>query len=651
MNKVIGIAAHVDAGKTTLSEALMYHSSTIRTKGRVDHQNSHLDTHPLEKERGITIFTDQAILNYQGDQYFLLDTPGHVDFSPEMERTLKVLDYLIIVVSAVEGIESHTEKVWELAAKENLPVFFFINKCDRKGASASRTLAELKEEFSQNIFIFQDLKNEVITADLIEFAAERNEKLFELYLAEKIDSEIFLAEIKKMIKKREIFTAASGSALNDQGVKEFLRELSVLTASFYQDQDKNDFKALLYKISHDQNQNRISHLKILSGSLKVRAELEYQKQGETLKEKITELRLYNGQEYQTVDQVKAGQIAGVLGLSEAPAGTTFGGLESLASYQQQTALKSKVIYGEEINTRKLLQAFKILEAEDPSLNVNWDSKAKEIQINVMGTIQLEILQSLLRERFNYKVDFAQPDIIYKETIRGQVRGYGHFEPLKHYAEVHLKIEAAPRNSGIVFCNQASTDDLSRGLQNLVGQHLLEKEHRGILTGSPLTDLKITLLTGRAHNKHTSGGDFKEATLRALRQGLEKADNQLLEPFYSFKIKVELDHLGRVISDIEKAKGSFESPEIKEDKAIIRGQAPVATFMDYPVELRTFTGGRGIINLKFSGYDSCHNSEQIIKSSSYDKDKDPEYSSASVFCAKGKGYTVAWEQAESEMHLL
>jgi small GTP-binding protein len=650
INKIIGVAAHVDAGKTTFSETLMYHSQTIRNRGRVDHQSSHLDTHPLEKKRGITIFTDQAVLNYQGDQYFLLDTPGHIDFSPEMERTLKVLDYLIIIVSAVEGIEGHTETVWELAEQENLPVFFFINKCDRRGADAGKVTAELKNNFNQNIFLSAQQQNENLSMELIEFAAERNEKLLNLYLKEVIKEEIFLEEIKKMIKDREIFTAGAGSALNDQGVKEFFDQLALFTESFYQIDDGRNLKALLYKVSHDQNQNRISHLKVAAGSLKVRDELEYQLGDQSIKEKITELRLYNGREYKNVERVEAGEIAGVLGLSEARSGTVFGELDNLKNKKYQTALKSKVIYAGEINTRKLLEAFKILDAEDPSLNVGWNSKVEEIQVNVMGTVQLEILKSLLKERFDFEVDFAQPDIIYKETIKGQVFGCGHFEPLKHYAEVHLKIEAAPRDSGINFENQASTDDLSRGLQNLVKQHILEREHRGLLTGSPLTDLKITLLTGKAHNKHTSGGDFKEATYRALRQGLEKAENLLLEPVYNFKIKVDLDYLGKVISDIEKAAGSFENPKINEEQAVIRGQAPAATFMDYPVKLRAFTGGKGIINLKFGGYEICHNSQEVIKSSDYNKNKDPEYSSSSIFCSKGKGYSVSWDRAETKMHI-
>ncbi len=650
INKIIGVAAHVDAGKTTFSETLMYHSQTIRNKGRVDHQSSHLDTHPLEKKRGITIFTDQAILNYQGDQYFLLDTPGHIDFSPEMERTLKVLDYLIIIVSAVEGIEGHTETVWELAEQENLPVFFFVNKCDRKGADASRVIAELNNNFSSNIFLLSQHLEENLNSELIEFAAERNEKLLDLYLKEEIKTEIFLEEIKKMIREREIFIAGSGSALNDQGVKEFFDQVALFTKSFYQGKQDQNLNSFLYKVSHDQDQNRVSHLKILAGSLKVRDELEYQKNDKIIKEKITELRIYNGREYKNVEQVKAGEIAGILGLSEARSGTGFGELDDLKSRKYQTALKSKVIHAEGINTRKLLEAFKILDAEDPSLNVSWNSKVEAIKINVMGKIQLEILKSLLKERFDFEVDFAQPDIIYKESIKGQVFGYGHFEPLKHYAEVHLKIEEGARNSGINFENQASTDDLSQGLQNLVKQHILV-EHRGLLTGSPLTDLKITLLTGKAHNKHTSGGDFKEATYRALRQGLEKAENLLLEPVYDFKVKVDLDYLGKVISDIEKAAGSFESPEINGEQAIIKGQAPASTFMDYPVELRSFTADKGIISLKFGGYKLCHNSQEVIKNSNYNKNKDPEYSSSSIFCAKGKGYTVPWDRAENEMHLL
>ncbi|RAK06675.1 elongation factor G-like protein [Halanaerobium saccharolyticum] len=405
-----------------------------------------------------------------------------------------------------------------------------------------------------------------------------------------------------MIIKRKIFIAGSGSALNDQGVKEFFDQLALLTDRVCSAQNGQKLQALLYKISHDQDNNRVSHIKVVNGSLKVREELEYEIDQKYITEKITELRIYNGQDYHNVNQVKAGEIAGVLGLSKVGAGTAFGELDSLKSDQHQTALKSKVIYDKEVNTRSLLKSFKILDAEDPSLEVGWNSKTEEIQINVIGTIQLEILKSLIKERFNFE-------------------------------------------------NRASTDDLNRGLQNLVKQHILEREHRGILTGSPLTDLKIILLTGKSHNKHTSGGDFKEATYRALRQGLEKSKNILLEPFYEFKIKINLDYLGRVISDIEKAKGSFEPPDVSGEQAVIRGQAPAATFMDYPLELRAFTGGKGIINFKFGGYDLCHNSEQIIKESNYNKNKDGEYSSSSIFCSRGKGYTVPWDQAESKMHCL
>lgn len=586
INKVIGIAAHVDAGKTTLSEALMYHSSTIKTKGRVDHQNSHLDIHPLEKKRGITIFTDQAILNYKGDKYFLLDTPGHVDFSPEMERTLKVLDYLIIVVSAVEGIEGHTETVWELAKELSLPVFFFINKCDRQGADAEGVITELKENFSENIYLYNKDLESKLEEGFVEFLAERNEKLLNSYVNNNIDQKVFKRKMKEMLKNRNLFFAASGSALNDEGVIEFFNNLHRLTQSNYDKQKRAS--ARLFKITHDDQGNKISHLKIRAGIIKIRDELDYNNSDKKIEEKISEIRYYNGSDYKTAVEAEAGEIIGVRGLSAAEIGTGFGELENLANYNFKSVLKSRVIYDDDINVRELIKVFQILNDEDPSLNVSWDSSRKELQVNVMGTVQLEILKTLVAERFGFEIDFASPSIIYKESIDDQVCGYGHFEPLKHYAEVHLKIESAPRNSGIIFKNNASTDDLSVGVQNLVKQHLLEKEHPGLLTGSSLTDLKITLLRGRAHNKHTSGGDFKEATLRALRQGLEKTDNILLEPIYRFKIIVNTDHLGR---------------------------------------------------------------EEIIEEKNYDKNKDPEYSSNSIFCEKGKGYTVSWKEAENEMHLL
>ena len=646
MEKTIGVIAHVDAGKTTFSEGLLYHTNTIREIGRVDHQDSYLDIHQIEKERGITIFSEQAVMNYKGDTYYLIDTPGHVDFSPEMERTIQVMDYAIIIVSALEGVQGHTETVWQLLKKYKIPAFFFINKTDRAGANVEEVIKEIRSNLTEDVITFSNPLTDGLNQDLIDFVAERNDNLLELYLEDEYSQEQWIANMKEMIKEQKLYLAGSGSALYDQGIIEFFDNLHNLTVTNYND---NNFKARIYKIDHDDNKNRITFMKILGGEIKVRDEVSYSIDGTEITEKITQIRVYNGFKYQTVKSASAGQIVGVLGLSKSKSGLALGDLEQGPSYNLVPTLRAKVIFDAQTNAKEVLTAFNILNEEDPSLDLNWQKDAQEIQIRVMGPIQLEVLKKIVQDRFDLIIDFGEPSIIYKETIRDQVFGYGHFEPLRHYAEVHLKIESGESGSGIVFENLCSTDDLSSGQQNLVKQHIFEKEHNGLLTGSSLTDLKISLITGRAHHKHTSGGDFREATYRALRQGLEKADNLLLEPYYDFKIKVDLNNLGRVLADIEKASGNFVEPEVIENKAIIRGKAPVATFMNYPTELASFTGGKGMINLVFSGYDICHNQAEVIEKIDYNKNKDDEYSSSSIFCSKGQGYRVPWNEAENKMH--
>ena len=649
MNKVIGVAAHVDAGKTTFSEGLLYHTNTIRKMGRVDNKNAHLDNHQIEKERGITIFSDQALMEYKGDNYYLLDTPGHVDFSPEMERSIMVMDYVIIIISAVEGIQGHTETVWQLLKQHNIPAFFFINKTDRAGADVAGVMAEIRENFTNDVCYISTSLDENITEEMIEFLAERNENLLELYLEDKYSKEVWIDQMKEMIKERELFLCSKGSALHDKGVIEFFDTFHELTETNYNDSD--EFRARIYKIGHDKKENKIAYMKILSGSIEVRDEITYECDGEEVSEKVTELRLYNGDDYKPLKSARAGQLVGVMGLSNIRAGQGLGDLKSDTIYNMVPTLRSKVIFASSLNVKKVLNAFEILNEEDPSLKVTWEETLQEIHVHVMGPIQLEILEKVVEDRFGFSVNFGEPGIIYKETIHGEVIGYGHFEPLRHYAEVHLKIEAGERNSGIQFENLCHPDDLPKGQQNLVKQHIFEREHKGLLTGSALTDVKISLLTGRSHNKHTSGGDFREATYRALRQGLEKADKVLLEPYYEFKIKVDSDDLGRVLSDIEKASGTFDPPETKGSKFVIRGRAPVSTFMNYPTELAAFTGGKGMINLVFGGYDICHNQDEVIDKIDYDKNADKEYSSSSVFCSKGESYIVPWYEAKEEMHCL
>ncbi|MFE8702810.1 GTP-binding protein [Cytobacillus sp. FJAT-54145] len=648
MNKTIGLLAHVDAGKTTFAEQLLYHTKSIKQRGRVDHRDAFLDSHEIEKQRGITVFADQATLNYKDSQYFLIDTPGHVDFSPEMERAIQVMDYAIIIISGVEGLEGHTETVWQLLRKHKVPTFFFINKMDRVGADKDRVIEDIKSNLTENVCDLSDsfFKGKM-EAGLIEFLAERNERLLDEFLENGYDDSLWLDHFRKMIRNGEIFPCASGSALQDTGVLEFLENIEQLTYTEYK--ENQVFSGRVYKIRHEDNGSRVTFMKVLSGSLKVREEISYGREPNEIVEKITQIRVYSGNKFKPVDQAQAGEIVAVTGLSGAHVGEGLGALKEKATYELVPTLKSRINFEPSTNMKEAIHNFKLLGSEDPSLNVTWEEGLQQLHISVMGTIQLEVLEQLVKERFGYKVSFEDPEIIYKETVEDQVIGFGHFEPLGHYAEVHLKIEPAERNSGVTFENKCHADDLLVGHQNLVQQHLFEREHHGLLTGSALTDVKITLLTGRAHNKHTSGGDFREATFRSLRQGLEKAKNIVLEPYYQYRIKVEIDQMGRVLSDVQTAHGSFDTPVTDGNKAIITGKVPVATFMNYSTELASFTHGKGVINLLFAGYDRCHNEQAVIDRINYKKDADSEYTSSSIFCSKGQGYSVSWDEAEKLMH--
>lgn len=650
MNITIGVLAHVDAGKTTFAEQILYHTKSIQQRGRVDHRDSFLDSHEIEKQRGITVFADQATFKYKGSTYYLIDNPGHVDFSPEMERSVQVMDYAIVIVSAVEGVEGHTATVWELLRRYRIPTFFFINKTDRVGADVDKVLAEIRTELGANAcLITGSLHEGVMVEELVEFIAEHDEQLLELYMDDVYDKQLWLETMINLIKRNIIYPCACGSALQDSGIIEFLDNLHQLTKTDYEGND--DFSGRVYKIRHDENGTKITYIKALTGSLKVRDELSYGINEERISEKITAIRTYNGKTYKNVDQVSAGELFAVIGLTNTAVGDGVGTLKEKAAYELAPILKSKVIFDSTIHIKEALRCFNILGEEDPSLNVTWVEVLQEIHLQVMGVIQLEILKQLVKERFQFDVEFGEPNIIFKETVDTAVIGYGHFEPLKHYSEVHLKIEPAPRNSGISFKNECHANDLTTGNQNLVRHHLLERDHNGLLTGSALTDVTITLLTGRAHQEHTSGGDFREASYRALRQGLEKAKNVLLEPFYFFKIKVELEQMGKVLSDIQKAHGSFDAPKIENNKVILIGRVPVATFMNYSTELASFTQGKGILILKSAGYDRCHNEREVIERIAYNKDVDPEYTSSSIFCSKGQGFTVSWDQVENYMYCL
>lgn len=660
MKKTIGILAHVDAGKTTFCEQLLYHTNAIRKKGRVDLKDSFLDNHNIEKQRGITIFSEQGIFNYKDSTYYLIDTPGHIDFSPDMERAISVMDYGVVIISGVEKIQSHTKTVFRLLKKYNVPTFIFVNKSDREGFDLDKTTEDIKSNLTADVISINDNLNidseNKLKQELIEFIAERDDNLFEKYLDDIYDENLWIEVMKSLIKDGKLYPLMYGSSLYDVGIKEFIEKIDNLTYTDYKIED--EFIGLVHKIKHDENKKRITYIKALKGRLKVKDEVSYIFKDDIKSEKVNEIRIYNSDKYNTTNEIEGGNIFAVCGITNAQVGsyiTTNYNEEIISKLPKYTeneivpTLKSKVIFDESLNIKEVLEKFKILDAEEPALNVVWDENLKEIHIHVMGKIQLEILKEILKERFNIEVDFGPCEILYKETIKEATIGYGHFEPLGHYAEVHLDISPLPRNSKITFENKAHVDDLSIGHQNLVKTHIFEKEHRGILGGYPITDINITLLTGRAHNKHTSGGDFREASFRALRQGLEQVENILLEPYYNFKIEVPTDYLGRVLSDIQRMYGDFEPPTINEDTSIINGRGPVATFIEYPLELVSFSKGNGSISFIFDGYDTCHNTEEVLERRNYEKNADSEYTSNSIFCSKGQAYAVKSSAAKEHMH--
>lgn len=647
MKKTFGIFAHVDAGKTTFSEQILYYTKSIRKKGRVDYKEAFLDSQKVEKERGITVFSDVGTFSYDGDTYYLIDTPGHIDFSPEMERTLSILDYAILVVSAVEGIQGHTETLWNLLKNRKIPTFIFINKIDRVGADVNKVYQQLKRRFSEDICLLSNNSLTNLSDEEIEFIAGKDEELLNLYFEDNYNNQLWINKLKFLVKERQIFVASSGSALLDQGVREFLDIFNKLTMTNYELADI--FTGKVFKIRYDEKGTRITYIKALSGLLKVKDELVYNLNGEEIREKVNEIRAYNGVKYEIKDVASAGDVFAVTGISNMKAGMGIGIEDS--TEEMIPTLTAKVLYDSTVNIKEVLKYFKILESEEKTLNVQYDEILKEMHINVMGKIQLEVLKEIIQERFNLNVEFDKPEILYKETIGNEVNGYGHFEPLRHYAEVHLKLLPGERGEGIVFENRCHNDYLTPGQQNLIKTHIFEKKHRGILTGSEIDDIKVILITGRAHIKHTEGGDFREATKRALRQGLDSAENILLEPYYNFKIEVDNQLLGRVLSDVQKMNGTFNEQQSVGDRVIITGRGPVATFMDYSLEFQALSKGKGGLSLMYGGYDVCHNAEEVIERIGYNKDADPEYTSSSIFCAKGVGYSVKGDEVVNYMHCL
>ncbi|MBS6507846.1 MAG: TetM/TetW/TetO/TetS family tetracycline resistance ribosomal protection protein [Paraclostridium bifermentans] len=660
MKKTIGVLAHVDAGKTTFCEQVLYHTKSIKNRGRVDDKNTFLDNHEIEKQRGITIFSEQGKFYYNGSSYNLIDTPGHIDFSPEMERSIRTMDYAVVIISAVEKVQVHTKTVFRLLKKHRVPTFLFINKIDRSGIDAELLLSDIKSKLTENTVDLSDKLNIegsdiTLSEELIEFIAESDEELIERYLNNDYDEKIWIYKLKEKIKKCEICPILRGSALHDIGIHEFLEKLDLLTYTEYKNDE--DFIGKVYKVKYDENRNRITYVKAIRGKMKVKDEISYIVGDDIHTEKINSIRIYNSNKFEIINEVEAGQIFGVEGLSKANPGAVLYKNFSSDFYEADCeldmvpTLTSKVIFDKSLNVKEVLSIFQILQNEEPSLNILWNENLKEIQVNIMGKIQLEVLKEILKSRFGLNIDFGKSEILYKETVKEKTIGYGHFEPLGHYAEVHLCIEPGVRNSGIKFKSIAHTDNLTQGHQNLVKTHIFEKEHSGILCGYPVTDIEVTLINGRAHNKHTSGGDFRQATLRALRQGLEQVENEILEPFYKFKIEIGYEYIGRVISDIQKMNGEFDNPIINEDICIIEGRGPVATLMDYPLEIISFSKGSGSIVFIFDGYDVCHNKSEVIYNKGYDKDSDIEYTSNSIFCSKGESYTIKGKNAKEFMHCL
>lgn len=634
---VVGILAHVDSGKTTLSEAMLYRAGSIKKLGRVDHRDSFLDTFSLERDRGITIFSKQAVLNYGDTTFTLLDTPGHVDFSAETERTMQVLDYAVLVISATDGVQSHTATIWKLLAKYNVPCFLFVNKMDLDGADKARVLAELKAKLSDGCIDF-DNTNE---AEFLENAAMCSETLLNEYAETQT---LKKASLVRAIRQRQIFPCLFGSALKLTGVDEFLQCLHDYTQM---PPYGSDFAAKVYKISEDKGQ-KLTFLKVTGGRLKVKEVLAGR--GNQNGEKVNQIRIYSGEKFTTTDTADAGTVCAVTGITFARPGDGLGAEKDTGLPILEPVFTYRLRIPENVNTHTVLEKMRILESEDPQLKVLWNERLNEIQVQLMGDIQLEVLQSVLAERFDIHATFSKGNIIYKETIAETVEGVGHFEPLRHYAEVHLLLKPGQRDSGLVFKTQCKEDVLDKNWQRLILTHLYEKTHVGVLTGAPITDMEIILASGRAHPKHTEGGDFRQATYRAVRQGLRTAKSILLEPVYAFTLEIPNENVGRAMTDIQRMHGNFNAPQSDSEMSTIQGTAPVATMHDYARSVMQYTHGKGRLLCSLKGYAPCHNAEEVIAEIGYDCDGDTDNPCDSVFCAHGAGYIVKWSDVKSHMHL-
>lgn len=648
----IGIVAHVDAGKTTLSESMLYHAGAIRKLGRVDHKDAFLDTDQMERERGITIFSKQAVFRWKDRTITLLDTPGHVDFSAEMERVLQVLDCAVLVVSGADGVQGHTQTLWKLLKRYHIPTFLFVNKMDQEGTDGEKLLKELRKRFGENVVPFVDIMTESdcpggkvylhtkesAVEEVLEELAVCEDDMMEEYLEE---GRISLDKVQKAVADRQVFPCYFGSALHSQGVEELLDGLDLYI------KDKTypaEFGAKVYKIARDNQGNRLTYLKVTGGRLKVKDVVE------GLNEKINQIRIYSGEKFEAVQEVEAGRVCAVTGLENTRPGQGIGAEEESDLPVLEPVLTYQILLPDDCDVHKMLLNLKILEEEEPELHIVWEEQTSEIHVQLMGDVQIEILQRMIKERFGVLVEFGEGSIVYKETITAPVEGVGHFEPLRHYAEVHLRLEPGERGSGMQFAAECSEDILDRNWQRLVLTHLEEKEHKGVLTGSPITDMKITLTSGRAHQKHTEGGDFRQATYRAVRQGLKKADSILLEPYYEFRMELPSENVGRAMTDIQNMSGKFGTPMIEEETTVLTGSAPVSLMRGYQKEFTAYTGGRGRMAVSLKGYDICHNQEEVLAASTYDSEADLANPTGSVFCAHGAGFVVDWDEVEEYMHM-
>lgn len=643
---VIGILAHVDAGKTTLSESMLYLSGSIRKLGRVDYRNAFLDTYELERERGITIFSKQAVFSLGDREVTLLDTPGHVDFSAEMERTLQVLDYAILVINGADGVQGHTLTLWRLLKTYQIPVFLFINKMDQEGTDKEKLLLELKKRLSDSCIAFDESLSK---EEFMESIAMCEEGLLEEYLE---SGEVQKEGIRQAIQKRNIFPCFFGSALKVFGVEEFLKGMEeYMISPEYGEQ----FGAKVYKIARDSAGNRLTYCKITGGSLKVKTILTNKKENflreqELWEEKVDQIRIYSGTKYELVNEVNAGTICAITGLDKTYPGQGLGVENTSDMPVLEPVLTYEIELPQECNVHEMLKKLQQLEEEEPELHIVWNEALQEIHAQLMGEVQIEVLKEMIKERFDVEVNFGSGNIVYKETIQDKVEGVGHFEPLRHYAEVHLLMEAGERGSGLQFDTICSEDVLDRNWQRLILTHLEEKAHKGVLTGADITDMKITLVSGKAHQKHTEGGDFRQATYRAVRQGLKEAKSVLLEPYYEFRMEMPKEFVGRAMADIQKMQGTFDTPMIEEETAVMIGSAPVALMRDYQTELIAYTRGLGRMFCSLKGYELCHNAEEVIEQMGYDSERDLENPTGSVFCAHGAGFPVPWDQVKEYMHI-